>query len=364
MTSSTCAAPFLYQNGVVSHSTNTPLITTFLDSNPGAYTTTRTHNNASSLLFWPQHLQRLSNSTTILVNSNPQFFFKNIIPTKQNPLSSLPQGVLDSKIKALVNDSMKKVLPLALKERNDGEELAITALVSGDSEKLKKVESLNRESDVIDVIDVCLHIGKHVPLMFGVKGNHANLAVVGRGRDFAEAKYSDWVRLRKPLEKLRPPLVTELLLSDDGDHILEGCVTNFFVVCCKDSNEVKGDYFHNNNSKCPFKVQTAPIHAGILPGIMRQLVIDVCLSKGIPVEEVAPSWSMQESWQEAFITNSLRIMQHVEKIQVPSPWESMEQKTLEQVSWQEKHFQDGPGMITTIIQKEIMEKACVEGWPF
>lgn len=40
-------------------------------------------------------------------------------------------------------------------------------------------------------------------------------------------------RLRKNLEKLRPPSVSELLLSNDGDHILEGCLTNFFVVCHK-----------------------------------------------------------------------------------------------------------------------------------
>ena len=43
-------------------------------------------------------------------------------------------------------------------------------------------------------------------------------------------------RLRKPLEKLRPDLVTELLLSNDGDQILEGCITNFFVVCHKVSS--------------------------------------------------------------------------------------------------------------------------------
>lgn len=38
-------------------------------------------------------------------------------------------------------------------------------------------------------------------------------------------------RVRKPLEKFRPLLTTELLLSNDGDHLLEGCITNFFVVC-------------------------------------------------------------------------------------------------------------------------------------
>lgn len=40
-------------------------------------------------------------------------------------------------------------------------------------------------------------------------------------------------RIRKTLDKLRPPSVTEVLLSNNGDQILEGCVTNFFVVCCK-----------------------------------------------------------------------------------------------------------------------------------
>ena len=40
-------------------------------------------------------------------------------------------------------------------------------------------------------------------------------------------------RLRKPLEKWSPSSVTELLLSNDGDQILEGCRTNFFVVCQK-----------------------------------------------------------------------------------------------------------------------------------
>ena len=43
----------------------------------------------------------------------------------------------------------------------------------------------------------------------------------------------NFIRRRKSLEKLRPPSVTELLLSNDGDQILEGCLTNFFVVCRK-----------------------------------------------------------------------------------------------------------------------------------
>lgn len=53
------------------------------------------------------------------------------------------------------------------------------------------------------------------------------------------------VRQRKRLEKLRPPSVTELLLSNDGERILEGCLTNFFVVCLKVSGTFAEMYLLN-----------------------------------------------------------------------------------------------------------------------
>ncbi|XP_065872499.1 uncharacterized protein [Euphorbia lathyris] len=362
----TSSAQFLFSNGIISHSPNTPSVSTFLESHPGAYTTTRTNNNASSLLFWERHLQRLSNSTRILFESNPSLLVKSPKSTSKFSSLSLPLPPMwNSAFKVLVNDPMRKILPVALRERSDGEELAITTLVSGDLDKLAEMENVSGER-VVEALDVCVHIGTYVPAVFGEEGNGARLALVGHGRDFAEAKYSEWVRLRKHLENFRPPSVTELLLSDDGDHILEGCLTNFFVVCHKDSNEVEveGEYFLDGKSTCAYKVQTAPVRAGVLPGIIRQVVIEVCLSNGIPVQEVAPSWSKREIWQEAFITNSLRLVQHVENIQVPSSWESMESKTLNQISWEEKQFEESPGMITKYIQKKMMEKADVEGYKF
>ncbi|XVF83321.1 hypothetical protein PTKIN_Ptkin16aG0477600 [Pterospermum kingtungense] len=344
---------FVFSNGVVSYPSDAPPVTTFLESLPGAYTTTRTHENGSTLLFW-------------------------------------------ERIRWIVNNSMNRVLPIALKQRPDGEELAVTALV----------------------FDMRLHIGSYVPPVIGVGENGAHLALVGPGRDVAAAKYSAWVRLRKPLDKLRPPLVTELLLSNDGDRILEGCITNFFVVCRRDKNDAEGKYLHDYNNEYSVEVQTAPITDGVLPGIILQLVIEmmvltfeevlnsvvllvnrislaeweeidkndaegkylhdydkeysvevqtapstdgvlpgiicqlvieVCLSKGIPVREDAPSWEKRELWEEAFITNSLRVLQHVEMIKVPHSWESLESKCFDGMSWMEKKF-EGPGMITKIIQ--------------
>lgn len=174
-------------------------------------------------------------------------------------------------------------------------------------------------------------------------------------------------RLRKPLEKLSPPFATELLLSNDGDQILEGCLTNFFVVCRKDGTEVGNEAEQKDlrgyKCACSVEVQTAPISDGVLPGVVRQVIIEVCLKYGIPLREVAPSWSKREQWEEAFITNSLRLLQHVGTVRVPCSWESLNSKTWKEVTWEEKQFEGGPGSITAVIQKEIMGKAVLEGYP-
>ncbi|CAN1747277.1 Nuclear transcription factor Y subunit B-8 [Linum perenne] len=369
---------FLFSNGAISSSADVPPVATFLQSHTGAYTTTRTHSDGACILFWERHLRRLSSSVRIILSRKPQLLFK----SDKLELGLSPTA-LDSAVKSLVNEAVGQVLPIALREvrRKDGEELAITALISGNN-----TENLSGRLSVVEMLNVYVHVGGFVPPAFGGSGTAARLAVVGRGRSVAEAKYSDWVRLRKPLERLRPPSVTELLLSNDGDHVLEGCITNFFVVCRRVSHSVRKlscTFIEAHSSSIyvldlkgcscfqedkgggenayPFEVQTAPVSDGVLPGVIRQLVIEVCLSKGISVQEVAPSWSKREVWQEAFVTNGLRIVQHVEKIQVPCSWESLEQKSVEEITWEEKQFETNPGMITSIIQNEIMKKAGVEG---
>ncbi|PKA48513.1 hypothetical protein AXF42_Ash017412 [Apostasia shenzhenica] len=160
--------------------------------------------------------------------------------------------------------SLRVGLGLALSERDrragmaeEVSELAITALVGGGG---------SGSGD----LDVYLHIGFYVPPVFGDAG--ARLAVAGRGREVAQAKYSQWARIRKDLERMRPPMVTELLLSTDGDQILEGSVTNFFVV----RKVVPGETDDSSDleKELLFEVQTAPITDGVLPGIIRQVIIE------------------------------------------------------------------------------------------
>ncbi|KAJ0983925.1 hypothetical protein J5N97_002281 [Dioscorea zingiberensis] len=325
---------FLVVNGAALAG-DVPPVTAFLESLSGAYTTTRTHANASLLLFWDRHLRRLAESSRILADSKPEFF--NSVSDRVMVLAQ------NSAIESFVHESMRVGLGLALSERSrvaSRDELAITALVRD-------------RDDGVGNLDVYLHIGFYVPPAFGIG---AHLVVAGPGREVAEAKYSDWARIRKRLERMRPPSATELLLSNDGDHILEGSLTNFFVVRRRLVNDARDPSQIDLERDCMFEVQTAPIGDGILPGVIRQLVIEVCSDIGIPVKEVAPSWSEHKLWQEAFVTSSLRLVQFVETIQAPTICEDLQLRTWKDISWVQKRF-EGAGIITTQIQREIMKRA-------
>ena len=50
-------------------------------------------------------------------------------------------------------------------------------------------------------------------------------------------------------------------------------------------------------------VQTAHESDGILPGIIRQLVLDICKENGTPVELRAPSMQESHRWSEGWVTN-------------------------------------------------------------
>lgn len=143
-------------------------------------------------MFWERHIKRLSQSIQILSNSAPQLLFKSHNAASLQPLlSNLP--VWQLALKRLVNDSLEKVLPIALKERVGSEELIVNTLVTGNSEELNVSESMS-EDNMSKIFDVHVHIETYVPPQFGIRGNGEHLAVGGYGRNVAAAKYSDWVR--------------------------------------------------------------------------------------------------------------------------------------------------------------------------
>ncbi|KAG0528328.1 hypothetical protein BDA96_05G001900 [Sorghum bicolor] len=284
-------AAVLVSNGAVAPHTP-PSAAAFLDSTPGAYTTVR-----GTLPWWTRHLRRLAESATLLAHSHPHLLG---LPVPRSRALDLDF----SSIRSLVNPSVTK-----------DEDLALTALVRGAG-----ADSVSGGA----VLDVFVHVGTYSPPVFGESG--AGLAVAGRGRDAATAR------------------LLGSQLTNDGDHILQGAVTNFFVVCPQEESKRNGQ-FSNQTMATKFEVQTAPLSDGVLPGIIRQIVIEVCHDIGILVRETSPSWSKNEFWKEAFVTSSLRFIQH-----------DMQSKTWSDVPWAVKKFQ-GAGCITTQIQREILKRA-------
>ncbi|KAL3520646.1 hypothetical protein ACH5RR_018795 [Cinchona calisaya] len=94
--------------------------------------------------------------------------------------------------KAVVSDSIMKVLPFVLKMREFGEEMAITMLVSGNLEFSMEFEDINEE-EIKGVFYVYLYFDGYVPFSFVVQGNGVCLDVVELGRDVSSAKYLDFV---------------------------------------------------------------------------------------------------------------------------------------------------------------------------
>jgi len=78
----------------------------------------------------------------------------------------------------------------------------------------------------------------------------------------------------------------EALLLNSKGNLAEGAVSNLFVVV-------------------ESKVLTPPLDDGVLPGIMRRLVIDICRKVDIPLQEVALSPAALHGAEEAFVTNAL-----------------------------------------------------------
>lgn len=138
-------------------------------------------------------MKRLCDSIRILSTSKPQLLFGPNKTSRQFPALPMNSVAWESAVRGLVDDAMSRVLGIALKERVDGEELSITVLVSGNLEKLGDSENLGEEQ-VPKGLDVHVCVGTYVPPVFGSKGNGASLAVVGREREVAAAKHSDWVR--------------------------------------------------------------------------------------------------------------------------------------------------------------------------
>mmetsp|Transcript_35331 Transcript_35331/g.100021 ORF Transcript_35331/g.100021 Transcript_35331/m.100021 type:complete len:139 (+) Transcript_35331:365-781(+) len=93
--------------------------------------------------------------------------------------------------------------------------------------------------------------------------------------------------------------IDELLLSTPDGELLEGLITNVFVV----AGQGEG-----------WEVLTAP-PGTVLPGIVMQRLEQACQGiDGVALIRRAPKLSDSSLWQEAFLTNSIRGIQPIGSI--------------------------------------------------
>jgi hypothetical protein len=138
--------------------------------------------------------------------------------------------------------------------------------------------------------------------------------VLGPPRDVPIGKDSGWVAQRQSLEALRPPGAAEVLLATQQGALLEGLVTNLFVLVGLETGEIV--------------VQTAGMGDGVVWGTMRQRVLQVCEKLGLKIVKQSPAAGERASWKEAFLTNALRGVQPLDRIECDErnvwglePWE-------------------------------------------
>lgn len=106
----------------------------------------------------------------------------------------------------------------------------------------------------------------------------------------AAAKSSSWIQLRQPLEELKKrvePTANEVVMTtSDGRRLLEGLITNVFVV------------IDDGGRKRIFTAVEDVLH-----GHMRSLVLRVCRTMNIDVTMEAPPVELIKNWTEVFLTS-------------------------------------------------------------
>lgn len=135
-----------------------------------------------------------------------------------------------------------------------------------------------------------------------IRPQPSSAVILGPPRQVPIAKDSGWVQTRQYLEKIKPPGAAEVLLATSDGKILEGLVTNFYVIWEGDNGKVI--------------LQTAGMHEGVAWGTMRKRILEAAKELGIEIVETAPPTSVdsRNRWRECFISNSLRGLQPIERV--------------------------------------------------
>ena len=185
---------------------------------------------------------------------------------------------------------LSRVLPNATKEQKGVANVLIKRFIQPSKLALGMLTMLLYINEQ-NVTTLELHLSKHA-----ISSSVQPLAceiTTKVSRHHPEIKHSSWLKKRQPYVN---PKVDEMILGvaiENDVELLEGFVTNVFV-------------YYEDFGWC-----TPPLSSGILPGWIRNCLVN-------EVSERRILWSERHLWQDAFVTNSKRIITPIASISFES----------------------------------------------
>jgi len=149
----------------------------------------------------------------------------------------------------------------------------------------------------IDIHVLC-SVYHQPPLPSPLPSSHIAV-ILGGPRKVPTAKDTGWIAERATLEAMKAPGVSDILLCDQQGRLLEGLITNVFIVT-------------KSKDAAAYIIETAGTEVGeeggggVAWGTVRWRVKQAADKLGIQFIEQAPSMGDRDMWKEAFLSNSLR----------------------------------------------------------
>jgi len=125
-----------------------------------------------------------------------------------------------------------------------------------------------------------------------------NVEVRRAERHNPNIKDTDWVKQRKALELQKAKDVNEVVMLTEDGFITEGTQTNFFVL------DNGGTIITASDDQ-------------ILPGTIRNIVLDICKDKNIPLSLNTPNVKDISNWNAVFLTSSSRLILPIQSLRFP-----------------------------------------------
>lgn len=250
----------------------------------GAYTTALVLDH-HDVVDWDLHLQRLVKNVEHLHTQRPPSFHKLMQWCRDH------QGDLPALLEARVQPQVAAAL------------CALAAVPSGTAQSQPSMLTVivsevtggwdSCTTPPVETVVYCAHVppsAESVPV---------TVMVHGAPRHWAHAKHCQWVVDRRALEDIKPPEVSEIILSSAEGELVEGLVSNFYVVTPRNGVEP----ISCNDPIQDFELHTSGPSQPALLGITQQRILQACADIGLQVKLSAPMMADRYTWQEAFITN-------------------------------------------------------------